>query len=88
MLPGDESEGSPAMKNDGNVIIIHLELHRAQTHFHRKRLSEMSVCLQQQTERQENTLQSFIQPTALISISQLKKKVRWLETNQASSQRC
>lgn len=70
MLPVDESEENPAMKNGESVIIIHLELHRAQTHFHRKRLSEMSVCLQQQAERQENTLQSFIHST-LISISHL-----------------
>lgn len=51
MLPEDESEETPAMKNHESVIIIHLELHRAQTYFHRKRLFEMSVCLQQTETR-------------------------------------
>lgn len=33
-----------------NMTVIHLELHGAQTHCHRKRLSETSECLQQQRE--------------------------------------
>lgn len=57
MLPVDVSEENLAMKKSiKSVNFSHLKLHRAQTHSHRKRLSEMSVCLQQQTERQENTL--------------------------------
>lgn len=51
--PVNGGEENPVMKK--SVIIIHLELHRAQTHSHRKRLSEMSVCLQQQTETRKHT---------------------------------
>lgn len=36
-----------------SVTMIHLELHGAQTHCHRKRLSETSVCLQQQRHGQK-----------------------------------
>lgn len=55
MPPVNEGEENPSMKNDYINIIIHLELHRALTHFHRKRLSEMSVCLEQQTETRKHT---------------------------------
>lgn len=36
------------------VATIHLELHGAQTHCHRKRLSETSVSLQQPEQRTED----------------------------------
>lgn len=43
-----EASGTPRL----SVTIIHLELHGAQTHCHRKRLSETSECLQQQRHGQ------------------------------------